>query len=190
LGATKNKLLYFAARTENDHLDIFFTQSYQYTLEEDAETVYRRLLPTLTQLGFTGSVLAENGFRLGHPWKFSPIPWGDTHLAYLSGYVDTLPPKRIPPLIPGAETEYISRTLTDIRIRPNLFIVILTYLVTVLLLLDLLGIELFWRVNYLLRLTVLFVSEGLLVWVIYIACNGLRKKFESALIPSPQDNLL
>lgn len=183
------KLSYFAGRIECYHLDIFFTQSYQYTLEEDAETVYRRLLPTLTQLGFKGSVLAENGFRLGHPWKFPPIPGGDTHLAYLSGNVDALPPKRLPTLTPGEEAQYISRTLTDIRIRPNLFIVILTYLVSVLLLLDLLGIELFWRVNYVLRLTFLFASEGLLVWLIYIACNGLKKKFESALIPSPQDNL-
>jgi hypothetical protein len=171
-------------------LDIFFTQSYQYTLDQDAETVYRRLLPTLAELDFKGSILAENGFRLGHPWKFPPIPWGDTHLAYLSGNVDAMPPKRLPTLNPGEEPVYISRTLADIRIRPNLLIVILTYLVSVLLLLDLLGIELFWRVNYLLRLTVLFVSEGFLVWLIWSSCLGLRKKFESALIPSPQDSPL
>lgn len=82
---------------------------------------------------------------------------------------------------------YKHRALVDIRIRPNLFIVVVTYLVSVLLVLDLLGIELFWRSNYLLRLGLLFLTEAVLVWVTYKVTAQLKKRFELALSPSPQD---
>jgi hypothetical protein len=168
-------------------LDIFLTQRFQYTLEEDADSITVRLFQALSRLGYKGSIQAENGFRLGHPWKLPPGSWADSHLAYLSGSIDALPPLRIPPTEAGGEPLYKHRALVDIRIRPNLFIVVVTYLVSVLLVLDLLGIELFWRSNYLLRLGLLFLTEAVLVWVTYKVTAQLKKRFELALSPSPQD---
>ena len=100
-------------------MDIFFTHSYQYILEEDAGSVAGRLGDIIARTGSRGGMLAENGFRLGHPWGL----WS---IAYLSGSLDALKPR----IIPGDPQEYQPRTLADIRIRPNLFLVAAAYVFT------------------------------------------------------------
>ena len=162
-------------------MDIFFTQRYEYTLNEDADAATARLFSAIPVSGLRGTVLAENGFRLGHPFKMIPFLPGWTHLAYLSGSVDHLLPKRLPPLEPDGDPVYVSRAVIEIRIRPNLFFVILTYCATLLLGLDLLGIELFWRSNYLLRLAVVTGVEVGCIWVMLSACAGLKKRFDKVL---------
>lgn len=152
-------------------LDIFFTHSFQYILEEDAGTVAARITDVLTRKGPRGRLLAENGFRLGHPW-------GIWSIAYLSGSLDTMKPKVVsidPP-------EYRARTLVDIRIRPNLFIVATAYVVAVLLVLDMMGIELFLKSNYLLRLLLLCVLGIASVWAIFFGVGQLRKQFETEVL--------
>jgi hypothetical protein len=151
-------------------LDIFFTHSYQYILEEDAGSVAARLNDMITRTGSRGGLLAENGFRVGHPWGF----WS---IAYLSGSLDALKPT----VIPGDPPEYQPRTLVDIRIRPNLFLVVTAYVVAVLLVLDMMGIELFLKSNYLLRLLLLCVLGITSVWAIFFSVGQLRKQFEAGL---------
>ncbi|GEM_PF-5265587 len=151
-------------------LDIFFTHIYQYILEEDAGSVSVRLAKFLGREG-RGSMLAENGFRLGHPWTLLTP-------AYLSGTYDPMHPTQLdaPP-----------RTLIDVRIRPNFFLVVITYAAAVLLVLDILGIELFWKSQYLLRLAVVSGIGLAALWAIFSLTNQLRKQFESAIL-SPPDN--
>lgn len=145
-------------------LDIFFTQSYQYVLEEDVTTVSARLASFLSRTG--GTALAENSFRFGHPWG---------RLAYLSGSLDAMAPLALP----GDPPIYRARTLVDVRIRPNLFLVLTTYCVTLLLILDMMGIELFWKSHYLIRLTLLCALEVGAVWAVFFLINQLRRQFEA-----------
>ena len=149
-------------------LDIFFTHIYQYILEEDAGSVSVRLAKFL---GRDGSMLAENGFRLGHPWTLLTP-------AYLSGSYDPMHPTQLdaPP-----------KTLIDVRIRPNFLLVVITYAAAVLLILDILGIELFWKSQYLLRLALVCGIGLLSLWAIFSLTTQLRKQFESAIL-SPPDN--
>jgi hypothetical protein len=170
---------YFSLGTTNPYpLDIFLTQRYQYTLEEDASSVAARLLSALSRGVSKGAVLAENGFRLGHPWRLTPTAWLDTQFAYLSGSLDPLSPIKLQPDPLTGEPQYKPRTLIDIRIRPNLFLVIIAYVTGILLIMDVLGIELFWRSNYLLRLGLYVCLELCSVWLIFLATGYLKKKFE------------
>jgi hypothetical protein len=166
-------------------LDIFFTQRYQYTLEEDADIAAARLLSAVSGPGFRGTIQAENGFRLGHPWRIIPSPWLDTQLAYLSGLIDHLPPRKLPAPDPEGNPVYAQRATIDIRIRPNLFLVIITYCITLLLALDLLGIELFWRSDYLLRLGLYVCLEITSVWMIFFVTKNLKKRFEKIMSRIP-----
>jgi hypothetical protein len=152
-------------------LDIFFTHSYQYILEEDAGSVAARITESLTRPGSRGGLLAENGFRLGHPWGL----WS---IAYLSGSLDAMKPR----VVSSDPPQYQSRTLVDIRIRPNLFLVVTAYVLAVLLMLDMMGIELFMRSNYLLRLLLLCAAGITSVWAIFFSVGQLRKQFESLLV--------
>ena len=151
-------------------MDIFFTHSYQYILEEDAPTVATRLTELIDRIGAGGGLMAENGFRLGSPWGL----WS---IAYLSGNLDALKPR----VIPNDPPEYKPRTLIDIRIRPNLFLVVTAYVVAVLMILDMMGIELFLKSNYLLRLLFLCVLGIASVWAIFFSVGRLKKQFEAAL---------
>jgi hypothetical protein len=162
-------------------LDIFFTQRYEYTLEEDADIAASQLLSTLSGPGFRGTILAENGFRLDHPWRIVPFSRRGTHLAYLSGSIDYLPPLKLPSPEPAGDPVYIPRATIDVRIRPNLLLVFITYLTTLLLGLDLLGIELFWRTNYLLRLGAITAVEIGSIWLMFRVCANLKTRFETAL---------
>lgn len=161
-------------------MDIFFTLSYQYVLQEDAGSVAGRLANILSREGSRGVLLAENSFRLGHPWGISNKGiFVDAQPAYLSGSFDPLTPLTIPSPVPGEAPSYQPRTLVDIRIRPHLLLVVTAYLVSVFLLLDLLGIELFWKSNYLLRLGFLCLLGISDAWAIFRATGSLKRKFES-----------
>jgi hypothetical protein len=165
-------------------LDIFFTHSYQYILEEDPGSVATRLTTVLK--GSRVVFLAENGFRLGHPWGLSPSGWSDAKLAYLSGTLDPMTPRTIP----GDPPLVQPRTLIDIRIRPNLFLVALAYVSALLLILDMVGIELFWKNAYLLRLALVCVLVIGSTWAIFYCIAQLRKQFEVRILsPFPPDSL-
>jgi hypothetical protein len=164
-------------------LDIFFTHSYQYILEEETGSVAGRLATLLAGTG--GSLLAENSFRLGHPWGLSIRGWFEGQLAYLSGTFDAMTPLVLPPGVAGEGPAYQPRTLIDIRIRPNLFLVVIAYAASVFLCLDVLGIELFWRSRYLLRLALLCVLALGSVWLILTSVAQVRRRFEVLLIPAP-----
>lgn len=166
-------------------LDIFFTHRYEYTLEEDADIAASQLLSTLSRPDLGGTIMAENGFRLGHRRKMIPFLRTGTHLAYLSGSIDYLLPLKMPPPEPGGDPVYVPRATIEIRIRPNLLFVIIAYITTVLLGLDLLGIELFWRTNYLLRLGILTSVEVASVWLMFNVCAHLKKRFERVLFGTP-----
>jgi hypothetical protein len=126
---------------------------------------------------------------MGHPWGLSPGGWLETQPAYLSGSFDAMAPIVVPSREPGEPPEYRPRTLIDIRIRPNLFLVVLVYLVSIFMVLDLLGIELFWKSQYLLRLGMLCVLGVTSVWAIFHSVGSLKKKFEDRyLSPSPPDS--
>ena len=160
-------------------MDIFFTHSYQYILEEDARSVAGRLGPhSLLQ--------AENSFRLGHPWGLTRGGWLEAQLAYLSGSFDAMKPL----VFPGDPPRYQPRTLIDIRIRPNLFLVVVAYVSVLLLILDMLGIELFLKSAYLLRLAIVSLVVIGSVWAIFFCTAQLRKQFEQKVLsPSPPDTL-
>ena len=166
-------------------MDIFFTQRYQYILEEDAESASVHLLSALARAGAKGVILAENGFRLGHPWRLTPGTSFQSHLAYLSGSIDPMAPLKIPPPETGGDFTYIHRTSIEIRIRPNLFLVLVAYLVTVLLGLDLFGIELFRMVNYLVRLGLFVTIEIFIVWLIFYVTGNLKKRLDKVLLSGP-----
>jgi len=163
-------------------LDIFFTQRYQYILEEDAESASVHLLSALSRAGAKGVILAENGFRLGHPWRLTPGANFHSHLAYLSGSIDPMAPLKSAPQEPGGEPTYIFRTSIEIRIRPNLFLVLIVYLVTILLGLDLFGIELLRMVNYLVRLGLFVTIEIFTVWLVFYVTGNLKKRLDKILM--------
>lgn len=164
-------------------MDIFFTHAYQYVLYEDAGSVAARLARVLSRARSRGTLLAENSFRLGHPWAVSSKGFFvDAQPAYLSGSFDAIAPITIPPVAPGEAPGYQARTLVDVRIRPHLLLVAVAYFVSIFLFLDLLGIELFWKNNYLLRLGCLCTLGIADVWAIFRAIGSLKKKFESAFV--------
>lgn len=146
-------------------------------LEEDVTSVSARLGSFLMRTG--GTTLAENSFRLGHPWGLAQKGFFDSRLAYLSGTLDPMAPLVLPPPAPGEPPEYRARTLVDVRIRPNLFLVLLAYAVSLVLLLDMMGIELFWKSQYLLRLLLLCVLEVGAVWSVFFTVSQLRRQFEA-----------
>ena len=180
-GKVRGYVVFCAGNRTPYPLDIFFTQRYEYTLEEDADIAASQLLSTLAGPGLRGTIMAENGFRLGHRRKMIPFLRTGTHLAYLSGSIDYLPPLKMPPPEPGGDPVYIPRATIEVRIRPNLLFVFITYITTVILGLDLLGIELFWRANYLLRLGILTSVEVGSVWLMFHVCGNLKKQFEKIL---------
>jgi hypothetical protein len=156
-------------------MDIFFTQGFQYVLEEDISSFAGRLVEFLSRSG--GTLLAENSFRVGHPLGGSLFSGG--RLAYLSGSFDPMAPKILPPPSTGEAAVHQPRTLVDIRIRPNFLLVVIAYIASVILLMDLLGFELFWKNQYLLRLGLLVAIAAVDVWAIFFVTARMKKKFES-----------
>jgi hypothetical protein len=164
-------------------LDIFFTHAYQYVLEEDITAVTVRLASFLARSG--GTLLAENGFRMGHPWGLVRKGIFDNRLAYLSGALEPMAPLVLPPPAPGEPPQYRARTLVDIRIRPNVFLVLAAYAAAVLLVLDFLGIELFLKSAYLLRIGLVCLLAIGAAWSIFFFTAQLRKQFEASILEEP-----
>jgi hypothetical protein len=147
---------------------LFFKKSHSYTVDRPVEQVQSKLRWIITRrwddfsVDIIGRMTHDGRFNLTGKWNITPFKWIENSPGYIDGR-----------LIPLKE-----RTSIHITTKPNRFLVFLFYLATVLLVVEVSGLETFIAVERKIKVTLLVVVATLLLTAIVILQNNIRRSFE------------
>lgn len=153
-------------------MDILLTQKYRYTLNNSLESVRNDFSKITNARGYdfanniTGTLNADNSFRLTHKWTFGYIraPGGNSFV-YLKGTI----------------TSEGAKTIINTTLRPNIGLTFFFYLMGALFLSELFGIKTILEGPRIPIILTLLLFELIIGGLIIMMTNGLRKRFERIL---------
>lgn len=153
-------------------MDILLTQKYKYTLNNLLEGVRNDFSKITNVRGYdfanniTGTLNADNSFRLTHKWTFGYIRGiGGNSFVYLKGTIKA----------EGANT------IINTTLRPNIGLTFFLYLIVVLFLCELFGVKTILEGPRIPIILTLLLFELLIGGLILMMTNGLRNRFERML---------
>jgi CBS domain containing-hemolysin-like protein len=152
-------------------MDIFFTHRYKYTVNDTIDSV-RANLESITDRrwydfpdNITGRLNSDGSFKLTHKWSFAVIRWIENSPAYLSGTL----------------TAEGNTTIIETTLRPNSGLVMFFYLLTILFVCELFGINTFIQGSKTFKLLFFPFFNLILFGLMKMFTTGLRNRFERLL---------
>lgn len=149
-------------------MDIFFNRSYKYVVNSSVDNV-RSDMTRITDKrwydfseNITGKLNDDNSFKFTHKWTFGYSRWTENSFAYLTGTI----------------REEGDKTVIDTTLRPNSGIVLFFYILLVLFLCDLFGIQTMLKGPKIYLLLILSFFDLLLAGLMLYVTNGHRNRFE------------
>ena len=149
-------------------MDIFFTNRHTYTVDNSIEHV-RADIQSITESrwsdfsnNITGRFNDDGSFTLTNKWSLANFKWIERSPAYLSGTLTTSG----------------NQTTINTTLRPNSLIVFFFYLLAILFLCELFGINTFLEGPKILKLLLFPVFNLLLYNLMQMFTSGLRIRFE------------
>jgi hypothetical protein len=153
-------------------MDILLTQKYKYTLNNSLEDVRNDFSKITNASGhnflnnITGTLNADNSFRLTHKWTFGYIRGlGGSSFVYLKGTI----------------TSEGAKTIINMTLRPNIGLTILLYFIGVLFLCEIFGVKTMLEGPRIPIILTLLLFELIIGGLILMMTNGLRNRFERIL---------
>ena len=152
-------------------MDIFFTRKYKYTVNDSIDNV-RADIESITgrrwydfSVNITGRFNDINSFKLTHKWSFAVIRWIENSPAYLSGTLSV----------------DHNKTVIDTTLRPNSGFVMFFYILTILFLCELFGIDTFIQGPKTFKLLFFPFFNLILFGLMQMFTTGLKNRFERIL---------
>ena len=152
-------------------MDIFFTHRHKYTVNDTIDSV-RANIETITDRrwydfsdNITGRLNADGSFKLTHKWSFAVIRWLENSPAYLSGTL----------------TGDGNKTVINTTLRPNSGLVFFFYLLAILFLCEVIGINTLIQGPKSFKLLFLPFFNLILFGLMKMFTTGLRNRFERLL---------
>jgi hypothetical protein len=149
-------------------LNILFSSKHEYLLNDSLQTV-RVNIENMTNKkwsdfseNITGTLNADNTFKLTNKWSFAIIKWFESDPAYLSGTISNIGDK----------------TKLTISTRPNSVLIISFYGITILFLYALFGVKTFINCSRTFQLLFFPFFNLILFGLMQMFTVGLRKRFE------------
>jgi hypothetical protein len=152
-------------------MDIFFTHRHKYTVNDTVDNVQENIENIIGRRWYdfseniTGRFNGDGSFKLTHKWSFAVIRWMENSPAYLSGTL----------IADG------NKTIIDTTLRPNSGLVLFFYLLTVLFVCELLGIDTFIQGPKTFKLLFFPFFNLILFGLMKMFTTGLRNRFERLL---------
>jgi len=152
-------------------MDIFFTHRYKYIVNDTVDNV-RANIESITDRrwydfsdNITGRLNADGSFKLTHKWSFAVIRWLENSPAYLSGTL----------------TGDGNKTVINTTLRPNSGLVFFFYLLVILFLCEVIGINTLIQGPKSFKLLFLPFFNLILFGLMKMFTTGLRNRFERLL---------
>jgi len=152
-------------------MDIFFTHRYKYIVNDTVDNV-RANIESITDRrwydfsdNITGRLNADGSFKLTHKWSFAVIRWLENSPAYLSGTL----------------TGDGNKTVINTTLRPNSGLVFFFYLLAILFLCEVIGINTLIQGPKSFKLLFLPFFNLILFGLMKMFTTGLRNRFERLL---------
>jgi CBS domain containing-hemolysin-like protein len=152
-------------------MDIFFTIRHRYLVNDTVDNVLAKIESIIDRRWYdfseniTGRLNSDGSFKLTHKWSFAVIRWIENSPAYLSGTI----------------TADGNKAIIDTTIRPNSGLVMFFYLLTILFVCELVGINTFIQGPKTYKL-LFFPFFNLILFVLMkMFTTGLRNRFERLL---------
>jgi hypothetical protein len=152
-------------------MDIFFTITHRYLVNDTVDNVRANIESIIGRRWYdfseniTGRLNSDGSFKLTHKWSFAVIRWIENSPAYLSGTI----------------TADGNKAIIDTTLRPNSGFVIFFYLLTILFVCEVVGINTFIQGPKTYKL-LFFPFFNLILFVLMkMFTTGLRKRFERPL---------
>ncbi|EAZ79937.1 hypothetical protein [Algoriphagus machipongonensis] len=149
-------------------MNLLFSRNYRYIVRSSVDNV-RIDITGITDKpwhdfseNITGSLNDDNSFKFTHKWTFAYITWFENSFAYLTGTI-------------RQEGE---KTIINTNLRPNSGIVLSFYVLLVLFLCVLFGIQTMLKGPKIYILLFLLFFALILVGLMLYMTNGLRNRFE------------
>lgn len=149
-------------------MDILFNRNYKYVVNGSVDNI-RSDMTRITDKrwydfseNITGNLNDDNSFKFTHKWTFGYIRWIENSFAYLTGTI----------------RQEGDKTIIDTTLRPNSGIVLFFYILLVLFLCELFGIQTMLKGPKIYLLLFLPFFDLILVGLMLYMTNGLRNRFE------------
>ncbi|HEX7902345.1 MAG TPA: hypothetical protein VF487_00600 [Chitinophagaceae bacterium] len=152
-------------------MNIFFTQKNKYKVNDSIENVRSEIKLIVNRRWYdsskniTGKIYDDNSFRLTHKWSFVIIDWIERSPAYLNGTL-------------SADN---NKTIINTTLRPNSGFVLFFYLLTILFLCELFGVDTFSEGDKIFKLLFFPFFNLILFGLIRMYTTRLRNRFEKML---------
>lgn len=152
-------------------MDIFFTSKHKYIITDSIDNVREEIKSIADSKWYkasdniTGSIKDNNSFRLTQKWSFAAIQWIERSPAYLNGTL-------------LAED---NRTIINTTLRPNSALIIFFYLLAILFICELFGVDTFVGGSKIFKLLFFPFFNLILLGLMQLYTTGLRKRFERLL---------
>lgn len=150
-------------------MDFLFNRNYKYVINSSVDTVRSNLTHITDKRWYdfseniTGRLNNDNSFKLTHQWTFGYIRWIENSFAYLTGTI----------------RQEGDKTVIDTTLRPNSGLVLFFYILVVLFLCELFGIQTMLRGPKIYILLFIPFFNLVLVGLMLFLTNGLRNRFET-----------
>jgi len=149
-------------------MDILFSQTHTYTVNDSIENVQANITSIVNKKwqdfseNITENITEDNNFKLTHKWSFAVIKWIENSPAYLSGTL-------------SADNK---QTVIKTTVRPNSGLVIFFYILIILFLCELFGINTFIQGPKTFKLLFFPFFNLILFGLMKMFTAGLRNRFE------------
>ncbi|KIC90675.1 hypothetical protein [Flavihumibacter solisilvae] len=152
-------------------MNIYFSENITYTVNDTFENVQADINSIVNRPwhdfseNITGNIDEENKFTFTHKWSFAVIKWIEKNPAYLSGKLSIDK----------------NKTVITTTVRPNSIFVIFFYLLTILFLFEVIGIETFIEGPKYYKLLFFPLFNLIIFGIMKGFMTGLQNRFERIL---------